>query len=1037
MLLSDVSVKRPIFAMVISLMLIAFGTISFTRLPLRELPDIDSPIVDIETTYEGASAAVVETRITQPIESRISGIEGIKTMSSTSRDGRSNITVEFNLSRDIDNAANDIRDRVAVVLNNLPEEAEPPEIAKVDADTRPILWLNLASPVLDILQLSDYAERNIVDRLSVVDGVARVIIGGRQRYAMRIFLDRNAMAARNITVTDIEASLRRENVELPAGRLESLTRDLTVRTEREYASADDFRLLKIGEGETGQPILLAEVARVELASERDKSSFRGNGVPMIGLGVVRQSTANTLDVARAIQAEAERIRETLPESMSLLDSYDSSIFIDSAIQEVYRTLGVAIALVVVVLYLFLGSFRAVLVPAVTVPVCIVATFLILAAFGLTINLLTLLALVLSIGLVVDDAIVVLENISRRVEEGEPPLLAAYRGARQVGFAVIATTLVLIGVFVPIAFLQGNIGRLFAELAITLAAAVAFSSLVALTLTPMMCSKILKNNERKPRLSRWVDAGFRRVQGGYAKSLSFCFAHKPAIILMFLSAFVIIAGLLRNVPTELVPFEDRGSFFVAVRGPEGAGFEYMTEEMRKVEANLLPLIEEGQAERVLVRNSGGSNRGFAIVLLKQWDERDRGAQDILNQVRRGLGTNVPGVFAFPIMRSPLGGGGDSTPLQFVIGGASYDDLARYKEIVEREASKNPGLLNLETDYQQTQPQLSVEIDRNRAADLGVSIQTIGQTLETMLGGRRVTTFVDRGEEYDVIVRASDQDRQSPSDLAGIFVRSAQSQQLIPLSNLVKLTEMAGSGELRRFNRIRALTVSANLADGYPLGEAIEFMETLVREYIPDAASVDYKGESREYKEAGGAVYFTFVMALIVVFLILAGQFESFIHPFVIMLTVPLAVAGGLFGLFVAGGSLNIYSQIGMVMLIGLAAKNGILIVEFANQLRDEGQEIRDALVEACQIRLRPIIMTGLSTAIGAVPLIVASGAGAGSRQTIGVVIFAGVLVATIFTLFIVPVFYDSVARFTRSPGFVAKQLEVAARKNGSISNEPAE
>ncbi|WP_417460907.1 efflux RND transporter permease subunit [Kordiimonas sp.] len=1021
MILSDVSVKRPVFAVVVSLLLIAFGLISFQQLSVRELPDVDPPVVGVRTNYPGANAAVVETRVTQIIESAIAGVPGIKTIESTSNDGRSSINVEFMLSRDIDAAANDVRDRVSRVLNNLPEEVEPPEISKADNDTRPILWFNLTSPVMDILQLTDYAERNIVDRLSVVDGVSGVSIGGQKRYAIRIHLDRQAMAARGVTVSDIEAVMRAENVELPAGKIQSIKRDTIVRLNREYSRPEDFATMVIKEGTDDGFVRLGDIAEVELGSERDERTFRGNGIPVIGLGVVKQSTGNTLAVAKAAKAEAERIRETLPESMELMVAYDSSVFIDKAIDEVYFTLAVAMGLVVLVLYLFLGNIKTVLVPAVTVPVCIIASFWVLNLAGVSINLITLLGLVMAIGLVVDDAIVVLENIYRRVEEGEPGLLAAYRGASQVGFAVIATTLVLIGVFVPIMFLTGNVGRLFGELAITMTAAVVFSSFVALTLSPMMCSILVRRRNKKPKFAQMLDRVFKRIQSGYARLLNICLANKMIVTLCFLTCFVFIAGVQSRIPTELAPIEDRGGLFMRVKGPEGASHEFMVEQALKIEEQVLPLLDTGELTRFLLRVDGGGGWGF--IILTPWDERERSSTEILEELRPKLINNVPGVQAIPIETSGLSRrGGSSESFQFVIGGSTYDDLGRFKQIVLDELANYPGLVNVDTDYEETQPQFNVRIDRARAADMGVSIREIGRTLETMMGGRRVTTFVSDGEEYDVILQARKSDRQQPLDMENIYVASGRTGALIPLTNLVDVEEVSGAGDLRRFNRVRALTVSGNMAPGYTIGEVTEYMEEMVREVIPDVTTIDYKGATREYKEAGDDIYFIFALALAVVFLILAAQFESFIHPFIIMLTVPLAVLGGLLGLYWAGSTLNIYSQLGLIMLIGLAAKNGILIVEFANQLRDEGKPIREALIEASTLRLRPIMMTGLSTAMGAVPLMLASGAGSASRQTIGVTVFGGVIIATFFTLFIVPVFFDMFAKYTKSPGHVASKLK---------------
>ncbi len=1026
MMLSDVSVKRPVFATVISLLLVAFGAISFNQLSLREYPDVDPPVVGISTRYSGASAAVVETRITQIIESRIAGVPGIKTVESTSRDGRSNITVEFGLDRNIDDAANDIRDRVSRVLNNLPEEADPPEVSKADADTRPIIYLGLTSPNLNMLELTDFAERVIVDRLSVVDGVARVNIFGQQRYAIRIYLDRQAMAARNVTVEDIEAALRRENVELPAGKIESIKRDTIVRINREYSEPDDFKGLVLGRGNDGGFIRLGDVALVELGAERDRQQFRGNGQAIIGIGIEKQSTANTLDVANQIRAEVGRINETIPDTITLNINFDSSVFVSSAITEVYRTLFIAMMLVVLVLYLFLGNLRTVIVPAITVPVCVIATFWVMNVAGVTINLITLLGIVMAIGLVVDDAIVVLENIYRRVEDGEPGLVAAYNGARQVGFAVIATTLVLISVFLPIMFLSGNVGRLFGELAITMSAAVLFSSLVALSLCPMLCSKLVRRRNKKPAFAAALDRGFKRMQAGYVRLLEVCLNNKPLIVGSLILCFVLIAGLMRQIPSELAPMEDRGSFFLIVRMPEGAGYNYAKERAAEIEENTMHLQENGELHKLLVRVSAG--RTFGIVILKRWGDRERSSTEIAEEMRKIYAEKIPGAQVVPIERSSLSSRrGSQSALQFVIGGDTYADLGRYAELLEPIINTNPNLTNVDFDYKETQPQLRVQVDRTRAADLGVSIQTIGRTLESMMGGRRVTTYVRDGKEYDVILRAQDSDRMQPMDMENIYVRSARTGTMVPLNNLVNVTETSGAPGLRRFNRVRALTISASMVDGYSLGEAVEFMQKTVTEELPEVTMVDYKGAARELLDAGSDIYFIFALALVVVFLVLAAQFESFIHPLVIMVTVPLAVLGGVLGLYLAGSSLNIYSQLGMIMLIGLAAKNGILIVEFSNQLRDEGLSERDALLQASATRLRPIMMTGMSTAMGAVPLMMAFGAGSASRQTIGVVVFGGVMLATILTLFVVPVFYDMLARYTRSPGYVASKLKDMTEK----------
>jgi len=1027
MILSDVSVKRPVFAAVMSILLVAFGLLAFDRLPLREFPNIDPPVVSIDTVYRGASADVVESRITRIIEDRIAGVEGIRFIESSSEDGRSRINVEFSVDRDIDGAANDIRDRVSGVLDNLPLEAEPPDIQKASSDDDVIMWLNLASDRMTVPALTDYAERYLVDRFSVLDGVARVRVGGRLNYAMRIWLDRNKLAARNLTVSDIEQALRAENVEIPAGSIDSHERQFTVRIKRTFRSADDFSNLVLNKGDSGYLTRLGDVARVEKTAEEERLFFRGNGVPMVGIGIIKQSTANTLAVARAAKAERERVNPTLPEGMTIEQSYDTSVFIDNAIEEVYKTLAIAIILVVLVIYMFLGSVRATLVPAVTVPISLIATSLVLLALDYSVNMLTLLALVLAIGLVVDDAIVVLENIHRRMEQyGESRLVAAFKGTRQVAFAVIATTIVLVSVFLPISFLQGDVGRLFSEFAITMAAAVAFSSFVALSLSPMLASKVLHPPGEDNWFTGRIDAGFKMLQRGYHALLALTLRHKWVLALIFIAVAGGASWLLTHIPDEYTPKEDRGAFFVLVNGPEGASYEKISKYMDEAEARLMPLVEDGEVTRLLVRaprafgNVAIFNTGIIIIVLDEWGKR-RSAFDIMNDVRARLG-DLPGVKAFPVMRQGFGKR-IQKPLQFVIGGGTYEELAQWRDILRaRIDENNPGLVGLDWDYKETKPQLQVNIDYDRAAELGVTVSNIGRTLETMLGSRQVTTYIEDGQEYDVLLEGERKAQRSPTDIQNIYVRSERSGELVPLSNVVELVEFADSIKLNRYNRVRSITLEANLAEGYSLGEALQYMEGLVKDYLPGEAIIDYKGLSRDYKFSSESLVFIFMLGLVVVFLVLAAQFESWIHPFIIMLTVPFAMTGALLGLYFTDQTLNLYSQIGLIMLVGLSAKNGILIVEFANQLRDMGKEVHEALIEAADTRFRPIIMTGITTAAGSVPLIISSGAGTETRLVIGIVILSGVIVGTLFTLFIVPAAYDLIGKYTDSPKAVARKLE---------------
>lgn len=1025
MILSDLSVKRPVFAAVVSLLLIALGAVSFVQLPLREYPDIDPPVITVETNYPGAAANVVETRITQIIEDRIAGIEGISFMSSESSDGSSTITIEFTTSRDIDAAANDIRDRISGILDNIPVEADPPEVEKTDSSDDVIIWLTLTSETLTPIELSDYADRYLVDRFSVLPGVARVRLGGGLSYSMRIWLDRVGMAARGLTVEDVEDALRNENVELPAGSIESKSRQFTARIQRGYQTEDDFRQLVVARGDNDYLVRLGDIARVEKAAVEERTLFRGNGKPRIGIGIIKQSTANTIEVAQAAVEQAERMNPSLPDGMRLFPAYDTSVFIRNAVSEVYKTLAIAIALVVFVIWLFLGSARAMLIPAVTIPVALVASFTAIQAMGFSVNLLTLLALVLAIGLVVDDAIVVLENIARRIEAGETPLVAAYHGSRQVGFAVVATSVVLIAVFVPIAFLEGDLGRLFSEFALTMAAAVFFSTIVALTLSAMLASKLLTSTE-KNGFTRRIDDGFKRLRCAYLWFLEQCLNRWYVVALVFVALLITAAFTFRAIPAEYAPQEDRGAFFVLVNGPEGASFEYIEEYMDIVEARMLEFVEAGELDLAIVRaprafgNIASFNTGIVIAVMSPWENR-RSAWDIMNDVRARL-ADLTGVRAFPVMRQGFGGG-IQKPVQFVIGGGTYEELAVWRDIIlDRIAADNPGFVGLDADYKETKPQIGIAIDRNRAADLGVSVNTVGRTLESMLGGRRVTTFIDDGEEYDVIVEGERSAQSTPTNLENIYVRSSTTGDLIPLSNVVQLTEFADSSSLNRYNRVRAITLESNLADDYPLGAALAHLEGLVREELPETAVIDYKGQSLDFKNSGGSVLFVFALGIFIVYLVLAAQFESWMHPFVIMLSVPLAITGALAGLYFLDGSLNIYTQVGLIMLVGLAAKNGILIVEFINQLRDGGMAYREAILEAASIRLRPIVMTGITTAAGSLPLILSSGAGSETRVAIGIVIFSGVLAATLFTVIVVPVAYYLLARRTGSPSDVERALD---------------
>lgn len=1026
MILSETSIKRPVFATVISLLLVILGVMSYDRLPVREYPDIDPPIVSISTDYRGASADIIETRVTQVLEDAVAGIDGVRRITSTSRDERSSITIEFNLTRDVDAAANDVRDRIGRVVGRLPDEVDQPRIAKQDSDADPVMWLNLSSDRMSVLELTDYAERVLIDRLSVVDGVAQINLGGARRFAMRIWLDRRALAARGLTVEDVEQALRQENVELPAGRLESLEREFTLRTQTGLVTEQDFRALVIGRGADGFLVRLGEVADVMLDAENFRSTSRSNGVAGISMGIVQQSKANTVEISARVREVMEQIRPTLPDGMQIDVNNDRAIFINESRKEVFRAIAFALALVLIVIYLFLGNLRALLVPAAVIPVSLIATFSVLYAFGFSINVLTLLGLVLAIGLVVDDTIVVLENIYRRIEAGQQPLLAALDGSREIGFAVIATTLVLVAVFVPLSFMEGNIGRLFGEFGIALAAAVIFSSLVALTLVPMLCSKLFSSAGTRRGFTHVVDRGFRRLGEVYRRVLRSVVTAPWVVAAGGLATAIVAVGLLGALPSEYAPDEDRGVIVLRLEAPEGASFEYTDSYTRRMEEVVMRYIETGEVQRMLARvpsgwaGTGEVNNSFAWLMLAHWNDRDRSSAEIADELAAEL-ADLPGVTVRAFRPRSLGVRGNVRPLSFVLSGGSYEEIAQWRDLVFERIQDNPGIIGPMSDYDETKPQISVMVDRNRAADLGVSLATVGRTLETALGSRVVTTFTREGQEYNVILQAREEDRASPTDLYNLHVRSSRSGELIPLSNLVRTEERAGASRLNRVDRLRSISVNAGLADGYALGDAIAFIEQVVAEELPSTALLSWSGVSLEFKESGQSLYFTFVLALLIVFLVLAAQFESFRHPFIIMTTVPLALTGGLLGLWLAGGSLNVFSQIGAVILVGLAAKNGVLIVEFANQLRDRGMEFLDAIVEAAAVRLRPVVMTSMCTAFGAVPLILATGAGTETRQPLGVVIFSGVLLSMVLTLFVVPAFYALFARNTKTPDHVSRRI----------------
>ncbi|MCA3129731.1 MAG: efflux RND transporter permease subunit [Betaproteobacteria bacterium] len=1019
MVLSEISVKRPVLATVMSLVIVLVGIMAYQRLAVREYPNIDSPVVSVRTIYKGASAQVIESAITQPLEDSLSGIEGIKTIKSVSREEVSTITVTFKNNRRADDAANDVRDRVARVRNLMPEAANEPIVAKVEADAQAILWLAFSSDRHNQLELSDYADRYIADQLKSVEGVASVIIGGERKVAMRVWLDRERLAAMALTVQDVENALRRQNIEVPGGRIESTMREFTVLAETDLQKPEQFNNMIITEA-NGYPVRLRDVGRAEIGAFDDRNIVRVNGNDAIGLGIVKQSTANTLGVAQGVKKLLPRVNDGLQPGMSLKAAFDTSIFIEESISAVQRTMLEALALVVLVIFVFLRSLRATLIPVVTIPVSLIGGLFFLWVLGFSINVLTLLGLVLAIGLVVDDAIVVLENIHRHIEEGMTPFQAALKGSKEIGFAVVAMTITLAAVFAPLAFMQGTTGKLFTEFALTVAAAVIVSGFVALTLTPMMCSKVLKSHSGHGRLYQFTERFFEGMNRAYAGALRFTLRTRWLVVLVFLGVAAAMVFLFLQLKKELSPLEDRGWFMSFVVAPEGSTLQYTDGYMLTVQKMLMGVPEVKTLFAVTapgLERPNPVNFGIGFAVLDRWSQRERSQFKITEELKGKLFGGLPGVLAFTVNPPSLGQNFRQKAMQYVVYGNSYEQLQGHVGKIMAKARAYPGLTALDTDLKLNKPQLAVEVDREKSAAVGVEVDTIGRTMETLLGGRQVTRFKREGKQYDVVVQLENKDRVRPDDLTSIYVRGSDGR-LNQLSNLVAVKETVAPKELNHFNRLRAAVIDGNINPGYTMGQVLEFMDGTVKEELAGAVQTDLDGQSREFREAGAEIVLTFVLALAFIYLVLAAQFESFVGPFVIMLTVPLAMTGALLALYIdsktgRGGTLNVYSQIGLVMLVGLITKHGILIVEFANQLRRTGRDKVEAVVEAATLRLRPILMTTGAMVLGAVPLMIAKGAGAETRHPIGSVIVGGLLLGTLLTLFVVPTFYTLLVRRVKS------------------------
>ena len=1036
MSLSDLSIRRPVLAAVASLLIIVFGIGALSRIPIRELPNIDTAIVTVSTTYTGASPEIIDTDITEIVEGSVAGIAGVKTISSQSRRGQSRVVIEFNVDREIDQAANDVRDAVSRVRADLPVDANEPQIVKNDSDSDPVMRLAVTSDRMSAAEITDYVDRYVVDRLATVNGVANVDIYGARPFAVRVWLDRRALAARNLTVADVEAGLKKANVELPAGEIETAARQFTVRLDSRIPSVEAFREVVI-DRVAGYPIRLSDVAQVVGGVEDESTIVRNNGEVAVGIAVIRQSQSNTIAISNAVRAEIEALSRTLPEGMAIEVSSDDAIFVAASIKEVVTALGISLVLVVLVILVFLMSWRATLVPAITIPIALIGTFILISALGFSINVLTLLALLLAIGLVVDDAIVVLENIQRRIDLGETPLVASTLGTRQVTFAVIATSFTLIAVFVPLSFLQGQVGKLFVEFGLVMAGAVVISTFVALTACPALASKVLRAKRARPDGTPAAPPREGALLRTFRRTLVAC-VRMPLVVLA-VALVVAFAGatVFVTLPQELTPSEDRGVVFVPLTAPQGSTVEFTDQASRQIEQIAAPLRASGDIETIFTYTGSFNrpHRAFVVLRLADWENRDKSLREIVAELSKNMGS-VTAARGFPVSPAGLGLRGSSTPLRIVVSGPDFESVKGWANTLLARARENPGLRNVELDYEENQPQLNVSVDRTRADDLGISVETIATTLQTLLASREATSYIDRGREYPVLLQASDEDRASSSDIDFIFIRAGDGTSLVPLSALINVDEGAAAAELRRYDRLPSIQIEGALTDGYALGDAIAYMEQAAAESLPAEARIGLAGQSLQFKETASGVLLTFSLALLIVFLVLAAQFESFVHPLVIMLTVPLGVAGAVFSLAVAGLSLNIYSQIGMILLIGLMAKNGILIVEFANQLRDEGMSVRDAVVNSTVLRLRPIVMTVISTVLGAVPLVLASGAGAESRIAIGTVIVGGLVLSSVLTLFLTPVLYDLLARYTRPRATIERALEAELSDARRKPEQPA-
>ena len=1036
MFITELSIKRPTVSWVMSLILIVFGLFVFWKLPVRELPNgIQPPVVQVQVNYKSASASIVDQEVTQVVEDVIGGAEGIKNIDSKSENGRSTINVEFDTSIDLDNAANDIRERVARVVDNLPSESDPPQILKRAAGFTTTMWLSLSSSTWSDLELGDYAERYLVDQFSSIKNVGRILVGGLRELSIRVWVDPIKLAANDLTIKEVELAMRGENISLPAGTLEADNIDLTLNLDKSYNDINSIKQLPIKK--TGNKvILLSDVANIEFGPVSEKTLFKSQtkdqiNLKTVGIGIYARSGASTVELSDDIKKKIIEVKKSLPEELDLRISFNRANYVEAAIEEVYKTLLIAFILVVLIIYLFLGNLKAVIVPAVALPVSLIASFLGLYIFGLSINIFVLLSFILAIGIITDDSVIMTDAIYRRIENGETPLVAAYKGSKQISFAIIATTLILVAVFLPLIFIEGISGTLFRETAIALSFSIVVSSFVALTLSPMLASKFLNKKTSKKIFLQKFEKVFLNFSNFYKETLE-VIVYKTKTISIFIILIIISSVLLFSFSKkELLPQEDRGAYLIIGSTDEGSSFEYTQEQAQKVEGRLIPLLqaEDSPYSRFIMRvpgfgSSANSYNSFIIIaLLDDWKNRKKGQQVILREAI-GKIVSLPQALAFPISPQSIRVSNYNKPVQMVVYGSTYEELEEIQKKVIRKLRSNKNLSRLESDYNRNKPEVKLLINKNKAKDLGVSTRSIGETLETLYGGKRITTFNRLGKEYPIIVQQYLSDRRNKEGISKIFVRSETNGKLISLANLVSFKEEGTAKELSRYNRQRAITISANISENYTLIEAINFFESVMADIAPEN-QITWKGKSEEIKETSNELFIIFALALLTSYLVMAATFNSFIHPFIIFLTVPLAIFGGLVFILFLNSSVNIFSQIALIILIGISTKNSILIVDYANQIRTTGKNIETAVKEACSVRFRPIIMTSLSTMIAMMPLIIGSigpGAGEGSRLAVGSTIFGGMIISTFFTLYVTPSMYLALAKNTKRIDIIDLELK---------------